>query len=105
MDGSAVGKAAATKQSWAFMAERMPKTVALIKEARLRGDGPHLDLCWRRGVQGLEPGWFWAYEAGVSVGLPSVDMLASPAMQSLLATQPGANVLMLREKEVAHGAD
>ena len=108
MDGSAAGKGSSARQSWAFMVERMPRTVARIKEARQRGDGSHVDLCWRRGVQGLEPGWFWAYEAGVSVGVPSADMLAEPVVQQLLRECLGLSVFMLRDKpadaEASNGA-
>ncbi len=97
MDGSA-GNKPPQRQSWAFMADRMPKTVARIKEARQRGDGAHVDACWRRGVVGLEPGWFWAYEAGVAVGVPSAEIVADPVVQQLLRLYPGLSVLMLHDR-------
>jgi hypothetical protein len=103
MDGS-TAKSSSARQSWAFMTERMPRTVARIKEARQRGEGPHVDLCWRRGVQGLEPGWFWAYEAGVSVGVPCLEWLQDPVLQQLLSERPGLSVFMLRDRAVEAGA-
>ncbi len=85
------------KGSWAWMAEQMPGVVAKIKERRSAGQGAHLDLCWRRGVVALEPGWFYAYENGVSVGVPDPAMLADEALQLLLQNFPSMHVLMLKE--------
>lgn len=81
------------------MSEHLPTVVARIREARQRGDGLHVDTCWRRGVVGLEPGWFWAYEAGVSVGVPDAAMLAEPNMQELLTSCPGTSLLLLRRPD------
>lgn len=103
MDGSAAERKPKPKAAWAFMAEHMPKCVQLIKEARAK-DGAHLDLCWRRGVVDLQPGWFWAYEGGVSVGVPDLAMLAEPNMQQLLVHNPGLALLNLHAKEQGNGA-
>lgn len=97
------------KSSWAFMVEHMPGVVAQIRERRSKGEGDHLDLCWRRGVVDLEPGWFWAYEAGVSVGVPSPGMLGAEHVQQMLKSFPGLNILMLAdvpavEQGAANGA-
>jgi len=91
-------KKAKPKSSWAFMQEHMPGVVARIKEGRDKGEGAHIDLCWRRGVVSLEPGWFWAYEAGVSVGVPGPEMLGDAQVQELLKQFPGLSILMLRDK-------
>lgn len=105
MDGSvAKGNPRADKRAWAFMVERMPKTVAHIKEARAKGQGAHVDACWRAGVLELKPGWFWAYEAGVSVGVPSPEFVADPVVQALLRDHPGMNVFMLRDMAAVQGA-
>jgi hypothetical protein len=92
-------KRAKPKSSWAFMADHMPGVVARIKEARSKGEGGHIDTCWRRGVLDLEPGWFWAYEGGVSVGVPGPEMLADKNVQELLKHYPGLSILMLRDKD------
>lgn len=103
MDGNAAGRNPKPKASWAFMVEHMPGVISRIKEGRAKGEGAHIDMCWRRGVVELQPGWFWAYEAGVSVGVPGPDMLDD--VQRLLLEFPGLNVLMLRNKsEAADGA-
>ena len=98
MDGSPENRKPKPKSSWAFMADHMPGVVARIKEARAKGDGAHVDLCWRRGVVELRPGWFWAYEAGVSVGVPAIDMLGDAHVQQSLKDFPGVSLLMLRDK-------
>lgn len=97
MDGSADRKPK-PKTSWAFMVDHMPHVVARIKEARAKGEGAHIDLCWRRGVVELQPGWFWAYEAGVSVGVPGLDMLSDATVQKTLEQFPGLSILMLGNK-------
>ena len=105
MDGSAAKpNPRADKRAWAFMVERMPRTVARIKEARAKGQGAHVDTCWRRGVVELQPGWFWAYEAGVSVGVPALDMVGDATVQHVLANHPGASVLMLKDMSAQEGA-
>jgi len=109
MDGSAAkNNPRADKRAWAFMVERMPRTVARIKEARAAGLGAHVDACWRAGVLDLRPGWFWAYEAGVSVGVPDATWVGDPVVQALLRDQPELSVFMLKDKpaetEVSGGA-
>ena len=85
------------KAAWAFMAEHMPRCVEWMRQARIKGEGKHLDLCWRRGVMELRPGWFWAYEAGVSVGVPDAAMLADPNMQDALRRFPTMSLVQLRD--------
>ncbi len=104
MDGQAQNRIAKSKESWAFMREHMPGVVARIKADRSKGEGAHIDVCWRRGVVELQPGWFWAYEAGVHVGVPSPEMLADAGVQQLLRDFPHLCLLMLHAKEPAHAA-
>jgi hypothetical protein len=105
MDGSAAKpNPRAHKSVWAFMAERMPRTVARMKEARSKGQGAHLDACWRNGVIDLKPGWFWAYEAGVSIGVPDEGLLATPAVQQLMSQFPGGSILLLKDMPAQEGA-
>lgn len=103
MDGSG-GKQVRPKVSWAFMVEHMPNVVAKLREKRARGEGAHIDLCWSRGVVGLEPDWFWGYEAGVAVGVLGPEMAGDPQVQQVLREFPGLNILVLREKPEG-GAD
>lgn len=103
MDGSAA-RQPKPKSSWAFMTEHMPRVVAQIRDQRTQGNGPHVDLCWRRGVVELQPDWFWAYEGGVAVGVLGTAMAADAAVQQVLRDFPGGHILMLRTVErVADG--
>jgi hypothetical protein len=52
------------------MAQHMPQCTAELREIREAGEGAHLDECWRRGVLGGEPGWFFAREGPISLGTP-----------------------------------
>jgi hypothetical protein len=94
------------KRGWQWMAEHMPRVVALLKEERAAGRGAHVDECWRRGVVGGEPGMFWAREGAVSVGLPPDRAPVPPEVLALLAAWPDAVVLMLAGQMVGgpHGA-
>ena len=56
-------------------------------------------------MQQREPGWFWAYEAGVAVGVPDDGMLSHPVAQGLLKDFSGAHVLMLRNKAATTTAE
>lgn len=105
MDGTAAkSNPRADRGAWAFMVERMPRTVARMKEARSKGQGAHLDVCWRKGVIELQPGWFWAYEAGVSVGVPDEGLVGNPAVQLQLRQFPDGNILLLRDAPAQEGA-
>jgi hypothetical protein len=91
MDGAAM------KRSWAWMEEHMPTVVQQLKRKRAEGLGPHINECWRRGVLQLEPGWFYAGEGAVSIGVPAGHLLADPALVQLRKDFPGQALLMLKE--------
>jgi hypothetical protein len=81
---------------WGFMTRLMPRVVAEIKEWRDGGCGDHLDECWRRGVTGREPGWFYAREGAVAVGTPFPETWGGVALEmSLNAWRTHGYVLML----------
>lgn len=98
MDGS-------QKRSWQWMADHMPRVVAMLKEQRRAGKGALVDACWKRGVLGSEPGVFWASEGTVSIGVPPVDALVPRQVLALMQAFPGTAVLMLEGEIVGeeHG--
>lgn len=60
---------APARRSWAWLPEHMPQVARLIDERRaLHGDA-WVNECWRRGVLRMEPGFFFAMEGPVSVGV------------------------------------
>ncbi len=89
-----------TKLDWSWMQQHMPRVVAMIKRKRAEGRGDFVNECWRRGVTAQEPGWFYASEGGVSVGVPAEHLLADPVLLELRKQFNTAAVLMLRGEEV-----
>ena len=85
----------AKKTDWTWMQHHMPGVVAMVKRERDGGRGAVVNECWRRGVVGHEPGWFYAAENGVTVGVPSVEFLKDPNQQALAAMFPKRALLML----------
>lgn len=73
----------------------MPRTAEVVAEKRRVWGDAHVVLCQQKALAG-EPGWFWAWEAGVAVGTPSREMLADPTVVALLDHFPGAMVVWMR---------
>lgn len=91
-----------TKLDWRWMQQHMPKVVEMLQTKRADGQGAHINECWRRGVLGAEPGWFFAAEGAVSVGMPADHLLADPVLVEMRKSFPGQALLLL--KEVSDGA-
>ena len=92
------------KLDWSWMRNHMPRAVALISDAKRRLGDDLVNECWRRGVLLGEPGWFYARENGVSVGVPSQAFLDHPTQAEVLKQFPMAAMLILKDKGVQHGA-
>lgn len=75
----------------------MPKVVAMLEERRRSGMGEHINLCWRRGVLQREPGWFFAAEGAITVGMPDGWVAADAAITAMRQQFPGTAVLTLKE--------
>lgn len=56
--------------NWDWMQQHVPGVVAQLREWREAGEGAHLNECWRHGVVRLEPGWFFAREGAICLGVP-----------------------------------
>lgn len=104
------------KRNWGWLPAFMPGVARLMAEKRrLYGDA-HVDECWKRGVLGREPGWFFAAEGPLTVGTPDTDQRAlwfyalGPRWSSGVGSKraeaftPGQALLDMRLPEVAHGA-
>lgn len=79
----------------------MPKVVQMLKDRRERGEGAFIDECWVKGVQQQQPGWFFAAEGPVAIGVPPGGVLSDPALVAMRAAFPDQAIVML--KEVADG--
>lgn len=87
--------------NWAWLPAVMPGVARLIAEKRRALGHAHVNECWKRGVGNLEPGWFFAREGAVWVGVPPTEPdFATFVAQQFTATQA---VLYLRLPEVADG--
>lgn len=94
------------KKSFEWLPAQMPGVARLIDDKRRELGREHLALCWRRGVLELQPGWFYAREGALAVGMPDEGMDADLAR--LVKEVPNGlakPVLWLRKVEAAgHGA-
>lgn len=83
------------RRNWEWMASHMPGVVAQLREYREAGEGAHLDECWRKGVVGGAPGWFFAVEGPISLGTPfEAAPTARDAMVSRARAQGGACLVL-----------
>ena len=98
-------KTAATEQAkrdWKWLPREMPGVAKLIAERRQQDGSAWVNECWKRGVEQLEPGWFFAVEGALMVGVLGDDAkILALAMARLSPTQ---SFLMLKTKEAANGA-
>ena len=94
-------KGSTATNKWAWLPAVMPGVARLMAEKRAAFGDAHVNECWKRGVVRQEPGWFFAREGGVAVGVPWDD-LASLWADTSRTTQV---LLCVREPEVADGAD
>lgn len=80
------------------MQQHMPGVVALIKSRRLELGAAFMNRCWQRGVIQCEPGWFYAREGAVAVGVPFVGSEIDTVLRELGAWDELRNspLLMLK---------
>ena len=76
---------------FAWLPAAMPGVAKMVKERRERQGAAHVDECFRRGVVEGEPGWFFAREGTISIGvlehgrsMPEFEGLHLAATQALL---------------------
>lgn len=60
------------KRDWSWLPAHMPGVRKLMAERRRTMGDAHVNLCWRRGVLEAAPGWFFAREGSLAVGVPWV---------------------------------
>jgi hypothetical protein len=62
------------KRDWSWLPAFMPRTRALLVEKKRELGEAHVNECWKRGVQLGLPGYFFAREGVLAVGLPWGDV-------------------------------
>lgn len=88
------------KQDWSWLPAHMPGVAKLVAEHKLSDGAAHVNRCWQRGVVERKPGWFFAREGALAVGVPWPEV-ADIAGWEITPTQA---LLCLRPAEVTHGA-
>lgn len=88
---------------WTWLPAVMPGVARLLREKRSQFGDAHVNECWRRGVIDGEPGWFFAMEGTLAVGVPDDDKRLA-WFAGLLKLSPSAALLDLRNPEVQHGS-
>ena len=58
---------------WDWLPAFMPGVAKIIADKKQEHGAAHVNECWRRAVVGLEPGWFYAAEGPLTVGVPWPD--------------------------------
>jgi hypothetical protein len=92
------------KQTFDWLPAQMPGVAVLMKSRRAKDGNAHLNECWRRGVVDAQPGWFFAREGALAVGVPDPSWLKWPELEGV----PGADTkafLMMRDRESTDGAN
>ena len=77
MDRTANPASSAEKRGpsrWVFVPGAMPKVAKLMVEKRKDMGHDHVALCWQKGVVECLPGWFYAREGALAIGVPWDDL-------------------------------
>lgn len=95
-------KAAGSK--WAWLPGFMPGVARLLSEKRRELGPAHVALCWELGVVKQEPGWFYAREGSLAVGVPPCDQRGVPVDDVPQYTKSQVLLWLRDPKAVPHGA-
>jgi hypothetical protein len=90
------------RRSFDWLPAHMPGVAKLMATKRAQMGMEHINECWRRGVLGCEPGWFYAREGPLAVGVPWPEALAIHDDLNL-AWSAKHSLLVVKAVEVAHG--
>jgi hypothetical protein len=91
-----------SKQTWKWLPEQMPGVAKLLADKRREVGDEWVKTCWQKGVVERQPGWFFAGEGAIMIGVLWDDpVIAAFAALRLTDTQC---MLIVREKGAANGA-
>lgn len=82
----------------------MPGVARLMRDKRREHGDAHVNLCWKRGVVELQPGWFYAREGALAVGAPFPGDEFDVLRQAQAASGGALVLIKLPAEVVAHGA-
>ncbi|MFK5283646.1 hypothetical protein ACI3PL_29135 [Lacticaseibacillus paracasei] len=58
------------ENSWGWLPAHMPGVAKLLAEKKRELGSDHVNTCWANGVVQGQPGWFFAREGPLAVGVP-----------------------------------
>ena len=89
-------------KKWDWLPAQMPGVAKLMAEKRAVLGSAHVSLCWKNGVELLQPGWFYAREGALTIGTPwEVSAEAEHVSEVFARTRV---VVVMREPEATDGA-
>lgn len=92
----------ARRQRLELIRRAMPRVGSLIAAQRKAMGDAHVTACQQRGMAG-EPGWFYAWEAGVALGTPWPEAMAALQAADPGNEFPGKALVVFRPKEERAG--
>jgi hypothetical protein len=87
------------RDRWAWLPQHMPKVATLMAAKRQELGSAHVAQCWHQAVNCAEPGWFYARQGALSVGVPW-PAIADAVMVPLKQDQA---MVWLRSREAVDG--
>lgn len=91
------------KRDWSWLPAQMPGVARLMRSKRAELGDDHVNLCWKRGVVDMQPGWFFAAEGALAVGTPWAEAPGIDLWLGLKEAGEAPHMLVLRDKGAQHG--
>lgn len=83
--------------SWSWLPAFMPVVARLIQERRAADGAAWVAHCWRESVVQGKPGFFWAAEGAVAIGVP-VDVQMVVMHHQIACKAPGTATMDMARK-------
>ncbi len=95
-------KGKSSAKTWGWLPAHMPGVSKLLADKRQEHGKEHVALCWQRGVIEQKPGWFFAREGPLAVGVMWDEMADVAGWQ--VTPDQALVILATPDKGAAHGA-
>lgn len=89
-----------SRSRWSWLPMAMPGVAKLMVDARKRYGAEWVTTCWQHGVVQREPGWLFAGEGAITLGVPVTSQAIEVWHQTRLQ-RPDAVLLELRKPEAS----
>ncbi len=85
------------KKRWDWLPVHMPGVAAQLADKRRELGNEWVNECWKRGVVERQPGWFFAAEGALMVGILGDDPVALEVVRQ--GQQEDRSMVLLKAKE------